>query len=158
MNYFAYGSNLDLVQMAERCPGAVLLGTARLAGHRLCFPRRSLVRGCAVASIEPLEGNMVWGAVYELGTEDIRNLDAREGYDPLAASAVNHYERVEVLVEMVSAERVTAETYIAVNEEYPGRPSPRYMKHIIDGALAHSFPESYVRMLQAVEVLAETRA
>ena len=40
MFYFAYGSNMDPVQMEERCPGAVALGAAHLPGWRLTFTRR----------------------------------------------------------------------------------------------------------------------
>ena len=63
MIYFAYGSNLDQMQMGQRCPDAKLVGLAQLADHRLCFPRRSPVRGCAVASVEPHAGGMVWGVM-----------------------------------------------------------------------------------------------
>jgi len=34
MLYFAYGSNLDPVQMGERCPGAHVVGLAALREHR----------------------------------------------------------------------------------------------------------------------------
>lgn len=37
--YFAYGSNMDRQQMRGRCPGAVLLGTARLPGYRFIINR-----------------------------------------------------------------------------------------------------------------------
>ena len=82
MIYFAYASNLDERQMALRCPGARATGVAQLASHRLCFPRRSPVRDCAVASIEPHAGSIVWGVTYDMSSEDMRRLDAREGYDP----------------------------------------------------------------------------
>jgi hypothetical protein len=35
MLYFAYGSNMDRAEMAMRCPGAMPLGSAVLAGHAL---------------------------------------------------------------------------------------------------------------------------
>ena len=37
MLYFAYGSNLDVQQMALRCPRARKLGRARLDGYELKF-------------------------------------------------------------------------------------------------------------------------
>ena len=152
MKYFAYGSNLDRVQMAQRCPGARLIGPAQLANHRMCFPRRSPVRGCAVASVEPCKGGVIWGVVYELDDDDLGSLDAREGYDPVNRSAINRYCRVDVTVHRVGGEKVKAVAYVAVPEENSGRPSADYLKHIIDGAVAHSFPDDYVEGLRAVVV------
>jgi gamma-glutamylcyclotransferase len=152
MIYFAYGSNLDRVQMAQRCPNARLIGPAQLADHRLCFPRRSPVRGCAVASVEPHAGGVVWGVMYELDADDLARLDAREGYDPVNPLALNRYARIEVVVDRLRGDSVEAVTYVALPETNPGLPSGDYMKHIIEGAAAHSFPDDYVAMLKAVPV------
>lgn len=152
MKYFAYGSNLDQMQMAQRCPGAKLTGVAVLADHRICFPRRSQVRGCAVASIEPYPGQTIWGVIYEIDADDLGRLDAREGFDPINPGAVNRYERRDVLAQRVSGEKIGATTYVALPEDDPGLPSADYMKHIIHGAVEHSFPEAYIEMLKAVEV------
>jgi cation transport regulator ChaC len=138
--------------MAQRCPGAKLIGSAQLANHRLCFPRRSPVRGCAVASFEPHKGGVIWGVVYELDDDDIRRLDEREGFDPVNPSAINRYCRVDVMVQRSTGERLEAVAYLAVPEENPGRPSADYMKHIIDGAMAHSFPDDYIETLRAIAV------
>ena len=35
--YFAYGSNLDLEQMAQRCPDAETVGPVRLENYELRF-------------------------------------------------------------------------------------------------------------------------
>lgn len=35
--YLAYGSNLSMGQMAERCPDAVYVGTAEIADYQLLF-------------------------------------------------------------------------------------------------------------------------
>ena len=66
MIYFAYGSNLNPTQMAERCPGHRSLGVARLPDHRLCFPRYSRTWRCASAGFEASPGDVVWGALYEV--------------------------------------------------------------------------------------------
>jgi len=152
MMYFAYGSNLDQKQMAQRCPNAKVVGPAHLADHRICFPRRSPVRGCAVASVEPYIGATVWGIVYEMTLGDMKRLDAREGYDPINLKAINRYERVEVPVMRVSGGPMTAFTYVAVPENEPGLPSVDYMRQIIGGAVAHSFPDDYVAALKAFPV------
>lgn len=153
MKYFAYGSNLDLVQMTQRCPAAKLVGPAHLANHRICFPRRSPVRGCAVASVEPHKGAIVWGVIYELDDDDLRRLDEREGFDPVNPTAVNRYCRVDVTVHSNPEERIDAVAYVAVPEDDPGHPSEGYMRHIIEGAVAHSFPDDYIEFLRAIVAL-----
>ena len=53
--YLAYGSNLNLDQMAYRCPTATILGTSELNGYRLLFRGG---HGGAVATVEPYEGGV----------------------------------------------------------------------------------------------------
>ena len=51
--YIAYGSNLNLPQMAIRCPGAAVIGKSALKDYELVF--RGGRRG-AVATVEPKKG------------------------------------------------------------------------------------------------------
>lgn len=73
--YFAYGSNLCLGQMQERCPGSEPLRSHRLPGYRL------VLRG--VANIEPETGAEVHGAIYAITDADERTLDTFEGFPTL---------------------------------------------------------------------------
>ena len=148
MIYFAYGSNLDIRQMTQRCPGARATGTAQLAGHRLCFPRRSMVRDCAVVSIEPSPGSVVWGVTYDLASEDLKRLDSREGYDPAAPAERNHYNRVVVRVVRYRGETADAFTYVAVPQANAGEPSQSYLNQIANGAKVHGLPEDYVSLIR----------
>ena len=70
--YFAYGSNLNVAQMKQRCPDSVEISAAVLDGwqlkERLC------------ADIEPAPGECVNGALYEISRNDLANLDVYEGY------------------------------------------------------------------------------
>ena len=43
--YFAYGSNMNLDQMAYRCPAASVVENVRLDGYRLTFCGRGKGRG-----------------------------------------------------------------------------------------------------------------
>ena len=54
--YVAYGSNLNLTQMAFRCPTAKVVGKGELKDYELLF--RGGRRG-AVATVEPKEGSAV---------------------------------------------------------------------------------------------------
>ncbi|MBM3568961.1 MAG: gamma-glutamylcyclotransferase [Alphaproteobacteria bacterium] len=71
--YFAYGSNMDLEQMAERCPGSRALGPARL-DHWTLFPMSQ-----GYATIQPRRGQAVHGVLWELLPADERVLDGYEG-------------------------------------------------------------------------------
>jgi cation transport regulator ChaC len=111
------------------------------------------VRGCAVASFEAHKGGVVWGVIYEIDDDDLKRLDEREGFDPVNSFAVNRYCRVDVTVQRTAGERVQAVAYVAVPEENAGRPSATYLKHIVEGAAAHSFPDDYIETLRAIAVI-----
>lgn len=59
--YFAYGSNINLNQMARRCPGAEVIGPATLNGYRLAFRAQS-----GVATIIPAPTKQVKGLLWRL--------------------------------------------------------------------------------------------
>ena len=44
--YFAYGSNMNLDQMAYRCPAASVVEKVKLEGYRLTFCGRERMRCC----------------------------------------------------------------------------------------------------------------
>ena len=152
MIYFAYGSNLDERQMALRCPGGRMTGVAQLAHHRICFPRRSPIRNCAVASIEPYSGATVWGVTYELNGDDLKRLDQREGYDVALPEEQMRYKRISVKVVRLRGEAIDAYAYVAVPAPDPGLPSPSYLKQIVNAATVHGFPEEYLKTLKAFPV------
>ena len=76
MQYFAYGSNMNLRQMQFRCPHAKLLGWGRIDNWQIVERM--------YADIEYAEGKRVYGAVFEIAHEqDWHNLDHYEGYPSL---------------------------------------------------------------------------
>lgn len=54
--YIAYGSNMNIEQMARRCPTAKVVASTWLEGYRLRFMGGSY---SAVATIEPSEDDLV---------------------------------------------------------------------------------------------------
>jgi gamma-glutamylcyclotransferase (GGCT)/AIG2-like uncharacterized protein YtfP len=144
MYYFAYGSNLDLLQMQLRCPEAQFVSTAKLDGYRICFPRKSFVRDCAVISVEPAAGEQVWGVLYELDGTDIARLDEREGYDRRRDRQLNQRNRATVRVEGSDERVVAAEIYIAVATSDPGLPSPQYVGYLVASAAECGLPKSHL--------------
>ena len=73
--YLAYGSNINLEQMARRCPTAKVLESKMLQGHELEF------RG--VATIVPKKGAEVPVLIWEIGERDEIALDRYEGFPSL---------------------------------------------------------------------------
>ena len=73
MKYFAYGSNMDIAQMAVRCHKATLLGNGLLEGYRF------RIDGRGFATVDRDQAASVPGLVWELSQEDEANLDRYEG-------------------------------------------------------------------------------
>ena len=75
--YLAYGSNLNVHQMAWRCPGADVAGIATLHDYRLLF--RGSGSGFYL-TIEPCIGSEVPVGVWSITEADEKALDRYEGY------------------------------------------------------------------------------
>lgn len=146
MLYFAYGSNMDPVQMRQRCPESAVVGTAVLNGHALCFPRLSDARQCGVASYEPHPRHDLWGVVYRMSAGDFVRLDDHEGYLLGRALEQNAYNRIEVSVQL-NATPTPVQTYLAIRQDGVHLPSLAYLKHLRDGARHHGLPTEYQAML-----------
>jgi gamma-glutamylcyclotransferase len=126
MYYFAYGSNLNRKQMAERCPGNKPLFPATLPNYKLIFTDWSRLWKGGVASIRPVKGEKVMGAVYEITEIDLKKLDRYEGYPA-------SYNRFKVTVWTDDGDPVEAITYIRTEQSQETKPSPEYLKTITQG-------------------------
>lgn len=71
--YLAYGSNLNKMQMAHRCPDAVPVGKTKIPGYQLVFRR-------GVLTIERSPGSSVPAGLWRISDNDEKNLDRYEGY------------------------------------------------------------------------------
>ena len=99
--YIAYGSNLNLPQMAFRCPTAKVVGASEVEGYELLF--RGGRRG-AVATIELLEGSSVPVLLWKIRPQDELFLDRYEGYP--------NFYRKEMLEAELNGKPVNAMVYI----------------------------------------------
>jgi gamma-glutamylcyclotransferase (GGCT)/AIG2-like uncharacterized protein YtfP len=142
MRYFAYGSNMDPVQMASRCPGARAIGAAHLRGWRLTFTRDSPGWGGGVGHIEVDPADEVWGVLWEVTDAHLESLDEYEGV------AVGMYFRDTVEVTS-DGDRFEAIVYIA-NPRGDKPPSKKYIGALVRGAEAHGLPDPYVERLRAL--------
>ena len=78
MLYFAYGSNLNHLQMKRRCKDSIFLKKINLSNFKLTF--RSRFRA---ADIEPKKKSIVQGALFEISKSDEKKLDVYEDYPTL---------------------------------------------------------------------------
>lgn len=120
--YIAYGSNLNLPQMAFRCPTAKVVGTSELKDYELLF-RGS--RQSAVATVEPKEGSTVPVLLWEIRGMDELSLDRYEGYPRL-------YEKQMMDVEL-DGKTVSAMVYVMTPGHAFGTPSDYYANVIWEG-------------------------
>jgi len=117
MLYFAYGSNLNMVQMKKRCPDSIPISKVKLKGYKLVFNR--------VADIIESAGDIVEGAVYEVSVRDLKNLDIYEGYPRL-------YERINIETIDAAGNVFKAFVYVMVNKGI-GESSEIYYNTIAQG-------------------------
>ena len=101
--YFAYGSNINLDQMAYRCPAAQVVGPVVLEGYELLF--RGNASGNGVATIKPKEGQQVHGLLWRITPGCERSLDLYEGYPHL-------YEKGAVAVRDNAGRQLTVMAYV----------------------------------------------
>ena len=119
--YLAYGSNLNIAQMAHRCPDAKPWGATLLQGYRLAFWGAN---NHAYATIVPAEGESVPVALWSINAKDERALDRYEGFPRL-------YRKETVKVPW-GKRNVSAMVYI-MNKGKIGFPGKWYFETIFEG-------------------------
>lgn len=121
--YIAYGSNLNLQQMKQRCPTAEVVGTSVLRNWKLWFRGAN---GGAVATVEREIGCEVPVLIWRIQPQNEQALDRYEGWP--------HLYRKETLRVSVNGRRVRAMIYIMNEAGHPyGTPSMSYLCTIIEG-------------------------
>jgi len=126
--YIAYGSNLNLEQMAYRCPTAKVVGATVMRNWRLVFN--------GVATIERFKFGIVPVLVWEVQAEDEAALDIFEGWPRL-------YRKESVRVTL-NGKQVRAFVYI-MNSGREHQPSPGYYNTIRKGYESADFDLQILR-------------
>lgn len=120
--YFAYGSNINLEQMAYRCPAAKPLMPVVLHDYELTF------RGGGVATVVPKKDSVVQGLLWSITPDCEQSLDHYEGYP-------HYYHKADVAV----TDPETGKIYYPMMYEMDGRfqepelPVPMYFMGIMEG-------------------------
>ena len=123
--YVAYGSNLNIQQMARRCPTARLYATGVIKDYELQFKGQPQ---SAFATIAKKVGSEVPVAVWEIQRADEYFLDRYEGYP-------SHYFKKDVPVELTDGREVNAMVYIMNLRMNFGMPSTHYYRTVHQGYL-----------------------
>ena len=134
--YFAYGSNINLDQMAHRCPDATPVGPVMLENYELLF--RGMTNHGGVATIHPKHGSYVYGLMWKLTPECEKSLDHYEGYPHL-------YRKEQVTVFDAKGQEVSVMVYI-MNDRYrsPSIPSDAYYLGIREGYRQNRLPVKHL--------------
>lgn len=131
--YFAYGSNMDIVAMAKRCPSSKAIGVARLLRHRF------VITTDGYASVVRNPRSTVFGLLWDLALADIPALDR---YESIGTGLYT-----KALVPVVAGQGARkALVYFGTGSD-PGQPRAGYMESVIEAARAVPLPDAYVREL-----------
>lgn len=147
MNYFAYGSNMDVQRLRNRRIGFTKRYHAILPGYRLDFNKISSSNPReGYANIVLDENECVEGALYNIDDADFQKLDRFEGYP-------NHYNKITVKIRLDNRSEVDATAYIA--QSYRTRnglkPCKKYLSHLLAGKDILS--KEYYKRLETWETL-----
>lgn len=124
--YIAYGSNINLEQMAQRCPNAEVIGTVMLENYELEFRR--------VATVVPKEGARVPILLWQIDEQDEQSLDRYEGFP-------NLYRKEEFKVE-VDDKVIKGMAYV-MNGGQISPPQSFYYFGILEGYKANGMDTKY---------------
>lgn len=126
--YIAYGSNINLEQMAFRCPNSKVVGTSEIKDFELEF------RG--VATIVPKENASVPVLIWELDERDLPTLNRYEGWPRL-------YRQEKMSFELEGQSYEGMAYLMNYGEISP--PSQQYYNTILQGYRENGLNESYLQ-------------
>ena len=132
--HFAYGSNMSRALMGARCPGALAMGVATLAGWRF------VINPDGVGSIAPHPGALLRGVLWRVTLRDLVALNAYESVD------TGLYLR-RILPVRLGARCLPALVYVA-QRRGQGRARPGYISLVVEAAREWRLPQPYVDTLQ----------
>ena len=137
--YAAYGSNINLEQMAYRCPNSTVAGTAMLKGYELQFRHHATVEQNADAEVPIL--------LWELDAQDERFLDKYEGWP-------KYYRKENITLEL-NGESVEAMIYIMNGDRPLESPTAQYYDIIEQGYRENGLDTSYLETALAEAIQSE---
>lgn len=122
--YFAYGSNLNLRQMKQRCPTARLLGTGEVRDYRLLF-RGPTTEECYL-TVEPKQGEKVPVAAFAVEPADVEALDIYEDVE-------GGLYRIEAISTRITGQGFLSGFWYVMNNEEKCKPTKAYGDAVVEG-------------------------
>lgn len=123
----AYGRNLDIKRMKERCPHCVLVGKTILNDWQLAFKR--------YITVEPCKGGQVPVGVWQIDDLAENELDIIEGYPTLY--------RKEIVEIQLDGRMVEAIVYV-INDTHPKYPDKAYLERVLIGYNDFDFDKKFI--------------
>ena len=143
--YFAYNARISPDQMKKAAPGAAFQFIAHLPEWGLDFPIANDTWGGALPAIKPEPGSTVWGAVYEVPTPDLANLDEIEASEQRAQDTVEAMDRNGKRHQVIIHRMGGAATS---NGNGDSRPAPDYVRLMVAGSRHWSLPFGWIAGLE----------
>ena len=137
--YFAYGANLDIPAMAQRCPRSRALGLGRLARHRVAIMKEGY------ATVVPDGSAMVHGLLFDLAFADVPALDR---YEEVGSGL---YQKITQPILRAQGGSVRALVYVGRGGEARGvMPAPGYLEAVVAAALSVGLPAEHIAYLRSL--------
>lgn len=141
--YFAYGSNMFTPRMKNRVLSARVAGIISLAGYDLRWHKVSNKDGsgkCTIFRTDKHE-DRIHGIIYKIDRNQVHLLDRAEGCG-------NGYRRIDLKHSFTNSS-VRLYSYTATKIDYDLLPFNWYKMYVLQGALNHDLPESYISKISA---------
>ena len=140
MKYIAYGSNINLRQMAYRCPNSKVIGTGYIEGWKLYFNYHADI------SYTNNSNDIVPVLIWDIADEDWENLDMYEGFP-------NYYTITKIKTNFLNESGAVYKTekciaYIMTDRKIQNNmfstPDDGYVEIIIEGYLENNMDIEYI--------------
>jgi gamma-glutamylcyclotransferase len=145
--YFAYGSNMNKEQLRSRGVRPLSVAVAKLPDHRIAFHGYSKTWDGAVETVVS-PGQEIWGVIYTLTFSDADRLDT---WQDVRLDGTGAYFLFPTRVTVTEGKTHPVLIYKKDILGEPQNPSREYLDFILQGALEHGLPSSYVDELRGIE-------
>lgn len=141
MLYFAYTAQIKPSKMAEVAPGATFEFIAHLAEWGLEFPIAGNGWNGGLPTVNPNEGETVWGAVFTVPDGEVDALDAAESDEQRQTDEVEAIDRI--------GRRHRVVTHRAIdNGSATLSPAPDYVAVMLEGSRHWELPAGWIVRLE----------
>ena len=137
--YFAYDANIDPNRLGGVAPGASFQFIAHLPEWILEYPIPNGDGG--LASVRPLPGNTVWGAVFSVEKDELQKIDEVEEADGRVPTTAQVMDR--------EGRRHDVVTHVSRNGHEDSLPPERtHLKMMVNGGRHWKLPAGWVAALE----------